>query len=141
MAISQEDIRQMLDAVKAESLGVQELETADSLSGVMSLPGVRGEKLVNVPLELLGRPAEEAAKTAYSASAAADASAKAARSAAMDASAKASAAHEASRLALRAAEKAGDAAAREVFLSETEYEALETKDEGKTYYTYEDGQA
>ena len=41
MAISQEDIQQVLNAIKAESQGVQELETVDSLNGVNSLPGVK----------------------------------------------------------------------------------------------------
>ena len=61
MAISQEDIQQVLNAIKAESQDVQELETVDSLNGVNSLPGVKGDELVNVPMMLLQKPATEAA--------------------------------------------------------------------------------
>jgi hypothetical protein len=61
MAISQEDIQQVLNAIKAESQGVQELETVSSLNGVNSLPGVKGNELVNVPMTLLQKPATDAA--------------------------------------------------------------------------------
>lgn len=62
MAISQEDIQQVLNAIKAESQGVDELETVSSLNGINSLPGVKDSKLVNVPMILLKKFAEEAAK-------------------------------------------------------------------------------
>lgn len=53
MAISQEDIQQVLNAIKAESQGVQELEEVTSLNGVNSLPAVKGNELVSVPVSLL----------------------------------------------------------------------------------------
>ena len=82
MAITQEDIQQVLNAVKAASQGVQELETVDTLDGVNSLPGVKGSELVGVPMELLGKPAKDAAATANAAADAAAAAAQAAEGAA-----------------------------------------------------------
>ena len=61
MAITQEDVQQVLDAIKAESTGLEELETVDTLNGVNSLPGTKNDKLVSVPLTLLQKPATEAA--------------------------------------------------------------------------------
>ena len=59
------DIEQLSDLVKsdimAESQGVGELEVVTSLSGVNSLPALRGNKVVEVPLSLLSKPAEDAA--------------------------------------------------------------------------------
>ena len=48
----------------AESQGVGEVEVVDSLSGINSLPALRGTSVVEAPLELLSRPAEEAAERA-----------------------------------------------------------------------------
>lgn len=53
MAISQDDKQQVLNAIKAESQGVQELEEVTSLNGVNSLPAVKGNELVSVPVSLL----------------------------------------------------------------------------------------
>ena len=105
MAISQEDIQQVLNAIKAESQGVQELETVDSLNGVNSLPGVKGDELVNVPMTLLQKPATEAA-------AAANAAAQAANTAAETANAAASTATEAKNAANSAAATANEAAGK-----------------------------
>ena len=80
MAISQEDIQQVLNAIKAESQGVQELETVDSLNGVNSLPGVKGKKVVSVPMELLEKPAKDAAAKAETAASYAESTAKQAES-------------------------------------------------------------
>ena len=85
MAISQEDIQQVLNAIKAESQGVQELETVTSLNGVNSLPGVKGEKLVSVPMDLLEKPAKDAAAAANSAAATANKAAETANNAATSA--------------------------------------------------------
>ena len=105
MAISQEDIQQVLNAIKAESQGVQELETVSSLNGVNSLPGVKGEELVNVPMTLLQKPATDAAATA-------NAAAQAANSAAQTANAAASTAMEAKDSANSAAATANEAAGK-----------------------------
>lgn len=67
MAISQEDIQQVLNAIKAESQGVQELEEVTSLNGVNSLPAVKGNELVSVPVSLLQKPATDAAAKAEAA--------------------------------------------------------------------------
>lgn len=67
MPISQEDIQQVLNAVKAESQGVQELEEVTSLNGVNSLPAVKGNELVSVPVSLLQKPATDAAAKAEAA--------------------------------------------------------------------------
>ena len=67
MPISQEDIQQVLNAIKAESQGVQELEEVTSLSGVNSLPAVKGDELVSVPVSLLQKPATDAAAKAETA--------------------------------------------------------------------------
>ena len=64
MALTESDIAQVLEAVKAESKSVESLETVGSLSGVKSLPGQKGDKLVNVPITLLSKPADDAAARA-----------------------------------------------------------------------------
>ena len=67
MALTESDIAQVLEAVKAESKSVESLETVGSLSGVKSLPGQKGDKLVNVPITLLSKPADDAAARAIKA--------------------------------------------------------------------------
>ena len=109
MAISQEDIQQVLNAIKAESQGVQELETVDSLNGVNSLPGVKGEKLVNVPMELLQKPATDAAAKAETAASNATSASRQAESSAMVAEGAAEEARKATAAAEEAAEKAEQA--------------------------------
>lgn len=110
MAISQEDIQQVLNAIKAESQGVQELETVDSLNGVNSLPGVKGENLVNVPMELLQKPATDAAAKAETAASNATSASRQAESSAMVAEGAAEDAREATEAATEAAGKANEAA-------------------------------
>ena len=110
MAISQEDIQQVLNAIKAESQGVQELETVDSLNGVNSLPGVKGEKLVNVPMELLQKPATDAAAKAETAASDAASMARQAENSAMVAEGAAETAHAAAEAATAATGKANEAA-------------------------------
>lgn len=72
MALTQAEKNEMLNAIKAESQSVDELATVASLDGVNSLPAIRGTEVVNVPVSLLRKPAEDAAKTANSAAAAAN---------------------------------------------------------------------
>ena len=110
MAISQEDIQQVLNAIKAESQGVQELETVDSLNGVNSLPGVKGKKVVSVPMELLEKPAKDAAAKAETAASYAESTAKQAESSAMVAEGAAETAHAAAEAATAAAGKANEVA-------------------------------
>ena len=59
--------KELLNAIKAESQSVDELVTVTSLDGVNLLPAVRGTEVVNVPVSLLRKPAEDAAKTAQAA--------------------------------------------------------------------------
>lgn len=57
-------VQEVLGEVKDASSGIEELNTVSSLSGVKSLPAIKGEELVNVPISLLSKPAEDAAKKA-----------------------------------------------------------------------------
>ena len=57
----EELVQEVLDRVLQSSTGVEDLETVTSLSGVKSLPGEKDGKMVNVPLELIGKPASDAA--------------------------------------------------------------------------------
>ena len=56
MALTESDIAQVLEAVKAESKSVESLETVGSLSGVKSLPAQKGDKLVNLSLIHISEP-------------------------------------------------------------------------------------
>lgn len=78
-------VQEVLNQIKTDSQSVDELETVTSLDSVNSLPAMQGEKVVRVPVFLLAKPAEEAAKTANRAAATADASSKAAGTAARQA--------------------------------------------------------
>lgn len=117
MAMSQEDIQQVLNAIKAESQGVQELEEVTSLNGVNSLPAVKGNELVSVPVSLLQKPAtdaatkaEEAAQTANKAAQTAEEAKNAANSAAATANESASKANAAAAVAQEAAASYEDTA-------------------------------
>lgn len=80
MALTEEEkkelVQNVVNQIKTESQSVDELETVDTLEGVVSLPAMRGEKVVGAPLKLLSKPAEEAAAVARNSAAVADASAK-----------------------------------------------------------------
>ncbi len=103
MALTQADKSELLNAIKAESRSVDELTPVTSLDGVNSLPAIRGTEVVNVPISLLRKPAEDAAKTA-------NAAASAANTAANTANTAAGTANSAAAVAGRAAEKASAAA-------------------------------
>ena len=64
MALTEEDKKELLNAIKAESEGIAELETVDSLDGLTSLPALKGSQLVSAPMALLRQPAEDAAQKA-----------------------------------------------------------------------------
>ena len=89
---------------------MQELETVDSLNGVNSLPGVKGKKVVSVPMELLEKPAKDAAAKAETAASYAESTAKQAESSAMVAEGAAETAHAAAEAATAAAGKANEVA-------------------------------
>ena len=112
MAITQEDVQQVLDAIKAESTGLEELETVDTLNGVNSLPGTKNDKLVSVPLTLLQKPATEAAALANQAAGAANTAAQTAATAALAAEEAKESAETAATVATEAAGKAQEAAAQ-----------------------------
>lgn len=80
MALTEEEkkelVKNVVNQLKTDSQSVDELETVDTLEGVVSLPAMRGEKVVGAPLKLLSKPAEEAAAVARKSAAVADASAK-----------------------------------------------------------------
>lgn len=78
-------VQEVLNQIKTDSQSVDELETATSLDSVNSLPAMQGEKVVRVPVSLLAKPAEDAAKRANAAAATADALSRAAGTAAQQA--------------------------------------------------------
>lgn len=96
-------VQEVLGEVKDASTSVEDLNTVSSLSGVKSLPAMKGDELVNVPVELLSRPAEDAARQAA-------ASAKKAEDSVAGLEDKTQAAEKAASLANAAAEKAEKAA-------------------------------
>lgn len=63
----EELVQEVLDRVLQSSTGVEDMETVTSLDGVKSLPAEKNGQMVNVPLELIGRPAKEAAVSAETA--------------------------------------------------------------------------
>ena len=80
MALTEEEkkelVQNVVNQLKTDSQSVDELETVDTLEGVVSLPAMRGEKVVGAPLKLLSKPAEEAAAVVRKLAVVADASAK-----------------------------------------------------------------
>ena len=114
MALSEEDLKQIMDAVAGQSQGVEDLETVSSLSGVKSLPGMKEDRLVSVPISLLQKPAtdaaakaEAAASKAESAATSAEEAKNAADSAAATAGESASRANEAAAAAEKVSEQYG----------------------------------
>ncbi|MCM1441905.1 MAG: hypothetical protein NC131_22240, partial [Roseburia sp.] len=123
MALTQADKNEMLNAIKAESQSVDELATVASLDGVNSLPAIRGTEVVNVPVSLLRKPAEDAAKTANAAAAAANKAAQDADAAMEDVNQAAHDADTAAGIATEAAENANQAAANAATVI-SQYEAV-----------------
>lgn len=97
--------RDIISQIKSESQGVNELQEVSSLDGVKTLPAMRGEELVTVPISLLGKPATDAAAQAQSAKQAADIAAGNAGKAATNADTKAQAAQEAAGKAVKELEQ------------------------------------
>lgn len=111
MALSQADKKEILDALKAESQDVTELDVVSSLNGITSLPSMQGTKLVLAPISLLGKPAQDAATVANNAAAQATDARNAAAQAATVANNAASNANDAADNANDAADAANSAAA------------------------------
>lgn len=55
MSVSQEDLNYILNAIKAQSQDIADLETVTTTDGLTSLPAARGDKLVRIPINLLTR--------------------------------------------------------------------------------------
>ena len=116
MALTNEDIQQVVNALKADAQGVGELAEATSLENVNSLPAIQtvgdDEQMVQVPITMLAAPAIAAAQIANTASDAANGAATAANNAASAASEAADNANAAKQAAtLAAADAIGAAAA------------------------------
>lgn len=127
MALTDEDKQEILNAIKAESQGIDDLEVVSSLDNITSLPSMRGKYLVSVPVALLRKPADEAARIARAAALGADEATKNATIAAQSAN--------------ESAQKAEHVIANtpiHQLLSEDDYEALPEKDDNTLYLTYEE---
>jgi hypothetical protein len=111
MALTNEEKQELLNAMKAESQGVDELEQVDTLDGIMSLPALRGEEVVSAPIKLLTKPAEDAVANAVSAANRATEAAQTVYSVTQAANSAASAANAAASAASDAAEEANSAVA------------------------------
>jgi len=108
MALTNSEIQQVIQALKSDAQGVEELKEVTSLEGVSSLPAMKGGEMVKAPLTLLQEPAKQAAATANNAAAKAETSASRADSATTAANAAKQSAIEAAAEASKAAEMAGD---------------------------------
>ena len=116
MALTEEEkkelVQDVVNQIKTDSQSVDELEAVSTLDGVVSLPAMRGETVVNAPLKLLSKPAEDAAAVAKASAAVADASAKKADTAASTAESAAQTANDAASKATDAAQKTNAAVAK-----------------------------
>ena len=63
----QEVKQEIIAQIKSESQDVTELEEVSSLTGINTLPAMRGTELVVAPVALLGAPATAAAQQALAA--------------------------------------------------------------------------
>lgn len=136
MALTESDINQVLEAIKAESKSVESLETVGSLSGVKSLPAQKGDKLVSVPITLLSKPADDAAARAIAAAERVEELAPEMESATQETEKAIQNAETAAQKANDSAKKAEDAIAqgyKHKEMTEEDFESLPEKD-GKTIY-------
>ena len=100
----QELKQEIITQIKSESQDVTELEEVDSLTGINSLPAMRGTEMVSAPISLLGAPATAAAQQALAAKTQAENAAGTANAAASNANEMAQAAQTAAGQALAAKE-------------------------------------
>lgn len=138
MALTEEEKQDLLNAIRQESTGIDELETAESLDGLTSLPAMSGDKLVRAPIALLSKPAADAAQDARTAAGNADTAATAAGSAARNAAEKAREADEAAKKALLAAESVNGYIGT---VDVQELDALSTADKAGVYKVTENKNA
>lgn len=141
MAFTEEEKQEILEVVKAESKSVESLETVGSLSGVKSLPAQKGDKLVNVPISLLSKPADDAAARAIAAAERVEELAPKMEAATQDTKKAIQTAGESAAKAEAAAKKAEDAIAqgyKHKEMTEEEFENLPEKDSKTIYLIYEE---
>lgn len=141
MALTESDIAQVLEAIKAESKSVESLETVGSLSGVKSLPAQKGDKLVNVPITLLSKPADDAAARAIAAAERVEELAPKMETATQNTGQAIQNAETAAQKANDAAKKAEDAISngyKHIPMSEEDFEQLTEKDDKGIYLLYEE---
>ncbi len=62
--MTDEEKNEIINAIKAESVDVNDLEKVEALDDAISLPAVQNGKVVTVPIGLLSQPAKEAAENA-----------------------------------------------------------------------------
>ena len=111
--MTDEEKNEIINAIKAESVDVNDLEKVEALDDAISLPAVQNGNVVTVPISLLASPAIEAAQNANSA-------AENANAAAEHAEEEANKAAEATVLANKAAEEAQSASSELESKLETE---------------------
>lgn len=141
MAFTEEEKQEILEVVKAESKSVESLETVGSLSGVKSLPAQKGDKLVNVPITLLSKPADDAAVRAIEAAEVVEELAPEMESAIQSTEQAIQNAETATQKANDAAKKAEDAISngyKHIPMSEEDFEKLAEKDDKGIYLLYEE---
>lgn len=132
MALTQAEKNELLNAIKAESQSVDELTQVTSLDGIVSLPAIRGTEVVNAPVSLLRKPAEDAAKTANAAATNANTAASQANTARDHAAEAASTANAAASNADEAAQAVNDAVAAAQAVVQNYKETAEAAREGAT---------
>lgn len=121
MALTPADIQQVLNAIKADSQGIENLPVATSLNGIKSLPATKGTEVVSVPISLLGAVAETAAagaNTAKDAANTAASGANAAKTGAIQATQEANSATQAAQEAAELATAAAQGSIRKVTLKD-----------------------
>ncbi len=111
--------QEIINQIKSESQSCDELEEVQDLTGINSLPAMRGNSVVRVPISQLGAPAVAAAQQALAAKAQAEAAAGTANASASNADAKAQAAQEAAEDAEEAKAGAEQATADALAVVET----------------------
>lgn len=111
--MTEEEKNEIINAIKEESIDVNDLEKVETLDDASSLPAIQNGKVVTVPINLLASPAIEAAQNANSA-------AENANAAAEHAEEEANKATEATVLANKAAEEAQNASSELESKLETE---------------------
>ena len=113
MALTTQDKQDLLNALKADSLSMDELPSVSTLDGILSLPAVKDGDLVSAPLSLLSTPATTAAARAETAASAASSAATAAKEATTAASSAAENATTAATVAKETAQQAAERAVKE----------------------------